>query len=328
MFARVSVALPAVMTLAIAGAAAEIPVQPFPLDWSEAERSVVDLSRWLDAPAGKDGPLRVAGGHLVRPDGTRFRAWGVNAPFAVCFVSKELAPRIAQDFARLGFNCVRFHHLDVPWGANIFDPKFDDTQHLNPETLDRLDFLIAELKKRGIYFTLTLNVHREFKPGDEVAQREQLGIGKPVFYFDPQVQRLYLDFARQLLTHRNPYTGCEYRHEPALAWIELLNENSLVEAWAQWRLMVPKQRATPTHLVADSRRLRAATDRSLEPMAGAARHGGATPRLGGRFGRRPAIPCRAATRTIGRRTAAANTTWPNCGSIGSWSGPFSNGHGT
>ena len=173
MFARVSVALPAFVTLAIAGAAAEIPLRPFPLDWSEAERSVIDLSRWLDAPAGKDGPLRVAGGHLLRPDGRRFRAWGVNAPFDVCFVSKELAPRVAQDFARLGFNCVRFHHLDVPWGANIFDPKFDDTRHLNPETLDRLDFLIAELKQRGIYFTLTLNVHREFKPGDEVAQREQ-----------------------------------------------------------------------------------------------------------------------------------------------------------
>ncbi len=245
MFAPVSVALPVFITLAIGAAAAEIPSQPFPLDWSVAERSVVDLSRWLDAPAGKDGPLRVAGGHLVRPDGRRFRAWGVNAPFDVCFVSKELAPRVAQDFARLGFNCVRFHHLDVPWGANIFDPKFDDTQHLNPETLDRLDFLIAELKKRGIYFTLTLNVHREFKPGDSVTQREQLGIGKPAFYFDPQVQRLYLDFARQLLTHRNPYTGCEYRHEPALAWIELLNENSLIEAWAQWRLMVPKQEQQP-----------------------------------------------------------------------------------
>ena len=138
MFARVSVALPAFIALAIAGAAAEIPLRPIPLDWSEAERSVIDLSRWLDAPAGEDGPLRVAGGHLLRPDGRRFRAWGVNAPFDVCFVSKELAPRVAQDFARLGFNCVRFHHLDVPWGANIFDLKFDDTQHLNPETLDTL----------------------------------------------------------------------------------------------------------------------------------------------------------------------------------------------
>ena len=57
---------------------------------------------------------------------------------------------------------------------------------------------------------------------------------------------MYLDFARQLLTHRNPYTGLEYRNEPALAWIELLNENSLIEAWSQWRLMVPKE-PPPAH---------------------------------------------------------------------------------
>ena len=45
------------------------------------------------------------------------------------------------------------------------------------------------------------------------------------------MQELYLQFVRQVLTHRNPYTGNEYRDEPALAWIELLNENSLIEAW-------------------------------------------------------------------------------------------------
>ena len=94
---------------------AEIPQLPFHFDWNEAESSVVDLSRFLVAPAGKDGFLQVTDGHLTFPDGTRFRAWGVNVPYDVCFVSKELAPLVAQDFARLGFNCVRFHHLDVPW---------------------------------------------------------------------------------------------------------------------------------------------------------------------------------------------------------------------
>jgi hypothetical protein len=224
---------------------AENKLQPFSVDWSEADRSIVDLSRFLRAPAGRDGFLRVVNGHLALPDGTRFRAWGVNAPFDVCFVTKELAPLVADDFARLGFNCVRFHHLDVPWGANIFDPRHNDTQHLNAEMIDRLDFLIAELKKRGIYFTLTFNVHREFKLDDGVTDHEQLGMGKPAYYFDPRIQALYLQFVRQLLTHRNPYTGNEYRNEPALAWLELLNENSLIEAWAQWRLMVPEQPKPP-----------------------------------------------------------------------------------
>jgi len=33
-----------------------------------------------------------------------------------------------------------------------------------------------------------------------------------------------------LLTHKNLYTGKEYRDEPSLAFIEIVNENSLVEA--------------------------------------------------------------------------------------------------
>ena len=101
------------------------------------------------------------------------------------------------------------------------------------------------MKKRGIYFTLTFNVHREFKAGDGVAEPDKLGIGKPAYYFDSHIQGLYLQFVRQLLSHRNPYTGNEYRNEPALAWIELLNENSLIEAWSQWRLMTPQQEHPP-----------------------------------------------------------------------------------
>lgn len=242
---RCVIALAIACLLLVTQLPADDKLQPFSVDWTETDRSIVDLSRFLRAPAGRDGFLRVVNGHLALPDGTRFRAWGVNAPFDVCFVAKDLAPRMADDFARLGFNCVRFHHLDVPWGANIFDPRHNNTQHLNTETIDRLDFFIAELKKRGIYFTLTFNVHREFKPGDGVTDHEQLGMGKAAYYFDTRIQELYLQFVRQLLTHRNPYTGNEYRNEPALAWMELLNENSLIEAWAQWRLMVPQQPQTP-----------------------------------------------------------------------------------
>jgi hypothetical protein len=46
-----------------------------------------------------------------------------------------------------------------------------------------------------------------------------------------------MEFARQLLTHCNPYTKTEYRNEPAVAIVELLNENSIVEAWVRGRLL-------------------------------------------------------------------------------------------
>src|SRR5919199_2924626 len=87
-------------------------LQPYAIDWSKARESAMDLSGYLRAPAGKDGFIRVKGPHLVRPDGGRFRFWGVNLVAGDCFPTKDEAVLLAADLARMGVNCVRFHHLD------------------------------------------------------------------------------------------------------------------------------------------------------------------------------------------------------------------------
>ena len=74
---------------------------------------------------------------------------------------------------------------------------------------------------------------------------EYLGFAKVVNYFDEQIQMLHKEYARQLLTHRNPYTGNEYRHEPAVAIVELVNENSIVEAWFSDRLLGKNTQKNP-----------------------------------------------------------------------------------
>jgi hypothetical protein len=209
---------------------------PFPFDWTKTADSEIDLSHFLDAPAGRLGALTTRDGHLATPDGKRFRGWGVNLTSTMCFPEKEQAPLIAADLARWGVNVVRFHHIDTDWGRSLIDSKRDDTRHLDAENLDRFDFLFAELKKRGIYAVLTMNIHRKFKAGDDVRDCKILGIGKGATFFNPRLIELQHEFARNLLTHQNPYTGAEYRHEPALAVVEMVNENSLVEAWCGWRL--------------------------------------------------------------------------------------------
>ena len=220
--------------------------QPFNWDWSRAHESVLDLSRFLDAPAGKGGPVRVQDGHFVKPDGSRLRLWGVNIASTSCFPPKDQAPRIADDLARLGFNIARFHHLDADWGQCLFISKTNDTRAFDANNLDRLDYFIAELKKRGIYTSLTMNVHRNFKEGDGVRDWKILGIGKGATYFNPRLIELQHEFTRNLLTHKNPYTGNEYRHEPAIVTIEMVNENSLLEAWCQWRLVGRDDKAGDT----------------------------------------------------------------------------------
>jgi len=235
---RTTLCLCTVMVVAAIGAAAEEPqLAPFPIDWRADAASPVDLSGLLDAPAGKDGFVRIAEGHLARPDGKRLRIWGVNVSAAAAVPSPQSARLVAARLARLGINGVRFHFFDRPVPRGIIDNTRNDTRAIDPEQLDRLDRFIAELKKRGIYTNLNLNVARGYKAGDGVADHELLGFAKALTYFDPRLIELQKEYARLLLTHRNPYTGNEYRHEPAVAIVELVNENSLVEAWVNNRLV-------------------------------------------------------------------------------------------
>jgi hypothetical protein len=132
---------------------------------------------------------------------------------------------------------VRFHFLDSNWSDSLFVKGRNDTRALDPNQLDKLDWFVAELKKRGIYTNLNLNVGRTFRKGDGVRDHEYLSFAKVVNYFDEQVQMLHKEYAGQLLTHHNPYTNAEYRHEPAVAIVELVNENSIVEAWFSDRLL-------------------------------------------------------------------------------------------
>ena len=118
--------------------------------------------------------------------------------------------------------------------------------------------------------------------------RELLGFAKALTYFNPRLIELQKEYARQLLTHRNPYTGNEYRHEPAVAIVELVNENSIVESWFSGRLLGKNQQKNPGTWTDIPATLRAGVDRPVQPMADeerAGRRAGAAPRGGRREGR-------------------------------------------
>ena len=206
----------------------------FKVDWRAGVESPADVSFLLQAPAGKDGFIKVKDGHFVKPDGSRLRIWGLNATGAAGLPATNNAPVIAAALARRGINCIRFHFLESAWA--LTDAKGDNTRSLNPAALDRLDRFVFELKQRGIYADLNLNVYRSYKPGDGVRESEWLGIGKGATYFDERLLELQREYARNLLTHTNAYTGRAYREEPAVAVVEFVNENSLVEAWLANRL--------------------------------------------------------------------------------------------
>lgn len=193
----------------------------------------------LDAPAGKHGFVQVKDGHFYFEDGTRARFWGTNLCFGACFPEKKDAEIMANRIAYFGFNAVRLHHMDMHFEPDgIFEdvaPAYKNkqmkpTDHLSPRQLDKLDYLIYQLKQRGIYININTLVSRFFTEADGVPDAEKLGMAaKPYSLFDRKLIELQKQYSKELLTHFNPYTKLRYCDDPAICLVEITNENTLTE---------------------------------------------------------------------------------------------------
>ena len=157
-------------------------------------------------------------------NGKNVRIWGVNLCFGANFPTHEDAPYVAERLAAAGVNAVRCHHLDTSrWPNGIWNAANGKT--IEPQALERLDFFIKELAKRGIWVNLNLHVGREHSKylGLATANREYDKISG---IFTPALINAQKQYARDLLTHVNPYRGVRYADDPAVAFVEITNEDS------------------------------------------------------------------------------------------------------
>jgi hypothetical protein len=208
-------------------AAAEEPLFPFVISY-DAPQNITNVSAWLERPAGKHGFVHAQDGRLVSAAGP-IRFWATNLCFEACFPSHEQAERVAARLARLGINCVRMHHMDSSaiWGDS------PNKLTIDPKKIERLDCLIYQLKLHGIYTDLNLHVSRSLgKAEGFVAQQERPKYDKGLGNFEPRMIELQKKYARDLLTHVNPYTKTPYAEEPAVAFVEISNEDALFAIWS------------------------------------------------------------------------------------------------
>jgi hypothetical protein len=196
--------------------------------------SALDSSSLTHKPAGSLGRVVVRDGQFVTTEGGRIRFWGTNLSAAEAFPDAEGATRTARRLAEGGINIARLHHLDNNWGVATRDSIWapDDPRRIDVDAqqLDKLHRLVAELKAQGIYSNVNLKVSRTFSAADGFADTvTQLpAFQKRVDYFNRRLIDLQKDYARQLLAAKNPYTGLSLAEDPAVAVVEINNENSLL----------------------------------------------------------------------------------------------------
>ena len=159
-------------------------------------------------------------------NGKRVRVWGVNLCFGACFPTHADATRVARRLGAFGINSVRFHHMDnQKFPRGIWDAK--DPMKLSPEALDRLDYFIDQLARKGIWSNINLHVSRTHSrylklPNPGAA----LKFDKIVGIFTPQLIEAQRKYARDLLTHTNKYRKVAYAADPSIAFVEITNEDS------------------------------------------------------------------------------------------------------
>jgi hypothetical protein len=194
--------------------------------------TALDVSRLLDAPAGKHGPLQRRGESFGFANGKTIRFWGVNIVASANFPTHEEADKLAELLAQLGVNVTRHHHMDAAWSTpNVFG-NAASTLALDPAMLERFDYLVAALQKRGIYQFFDPLVHRQVTAADGVVAVEDVSPGMKIEgEFSPQLIALQEKFLEQLMGHQNPYTKTTYAKDPAVGLIEVINEDSLF--WIQ-----------------------------------------------------------------------------------------------
>jgi hypothetical protein len=245
-------------------AAAEATWFPLTLPWDDATATLVDASDLLGDRPGDDLSTVIdrrgfvvtdAEGHLrFSRTGRRARFWGTNLTFRAVlppspshppaageFPDARGAEKLAARLAKLGFNAVRLHMFD--WMGRpdgIWLNPDANTQIMDPVSLARLDYLIYQLKRRGIYIALDLHSGRHFALGDGVTDAPEfkeaflaggVGFNKGATHFDPIMIALQRDYAARLLNHVNPYTGLAYKDDPVILFTETTNEDSLFTSW-------------------------------------------------------------------------------------------------
>lgn len=212
-------------------------LKPFSLPWNDSTAGLTNLQNWQPDAIGPESRVTLTPDGHYSVNGQRIRFLGVNITAASPFPTAERAEGHAARLARFGFNAVRMHHMEAPWDKRnvLIDYAAGSSRELSAERLDRLQYFVAQLAARGIYTNLNLLVSREFQTtdglGPEISQlgwKDQHILG----FFSEAALDLHKEYATKLLSAPNPYRDSQsFAQDPAIAVVEIMNENGLLQKW-------------------------------------------------------------------------------------------------
>lgn len=179
---------------------------------------LLDLRFLNEAAAGEHGFIGVRDGRFVRlGDKQPLRFWAVNGP------PHDLRGEALRDCARMlakrGVNMVRIH-----------GGYFDNKGEVSEDKILHAFEIVRALKEEGIYTHFSIYFPLWIRPGPDAPWLKGYDGAKHPFaalFFNRDFQEQYRKWWTALLTTPNPKTGKTLVEEPAVAGVEIQNEDSL-----------------------------------------------------------------------------------------------------
>jgi len=197
--------------------------------------AVFDLRLLNEAYAGEHGFITLTpdGMGFARGDGQPIRFW--SAVDDAYRTTPEQMDQHCRFIAKLGVNMVRIHAsiCDATEGASVTD--------VNEKVLDGIFRFVAACKTNGIYLTISPYWAHVTAPKSwgitGYAGKQPWGL----LFFNKKLQNAYKAWVRELYTRTNQYTGVPLKDEPAVAIIQVKNEDSLL-FWTFPRIEEPQMK--------------------------------------------------------------------------------------
>jgi hypothetical protein len=186
--------------------------------------ALFDLRSLNEVVAGQSGFVRRSadGNDMVLGNGAPARFWAVTT-YVQRLQGMETLEHHARWLAKRGVNMARFHGQISPKGEDPIDKP-------NMEEIDQAWKLVAAMKKQGIYTTISpfwaIPVSKIPASWNVEGYTGESAAG--LLFFDKTMQEGYKAWARVLFGQENPHTGIPLADDPAVALIQIQNEDSML----------------------------------------------------------------------------------------------------
>ncbi len=178
----------------------------------------LNLRSLNEAVAGEHGFIGVANGEFIHKGTSQpIRFWGVNGPSSK---DREGLQREARLLAKRGVNMVRVH-----------GGYFDKDGQVNMAKVRHAQEVVESMKAEGIYTHFSIYFPLWLTPDPDASWLAGYNGSQHPFaalFFNPTFQEKYRQWWKALLLTRNESTGNRLIDDPAVAGLEMQNEDSFL----------------------------------------------------------------------------------------------------